>query len=51
MTDLEIAQAAQPKPIQEIARQAGIPEDALVPYGRLVAKVDTRQISALEALI
>ena len=48
MTDLEIAQAAQPKPIQEIARQAGIPEDALVPYGRLVAKVDTRQISAPE---
>ncbi len=39
-TDIEIAQAATPKNIQDIAAAAGIPADALVPYGRYVAKVD-----------
>lgn len=40
MTDLEIAQAASIRPIAAIADQAGIPEEALIPYGRSVAKVD-----------
>ncbi|MBR6028695.1 MAG: formate--tetrahydrofolate ligase [Clostridia bacterium] len=40
MTDLQIAQSVTPRPIQEIARAAGIPEEALSPYGRLMAKVD-----------
>ena len=39
-TDLEIAQAAQPKWIQEIAEKAGIPEGAISPYGQYIAKVD-----------
>lgn len=34
-TDLEIAQAAQPKRIQEIAEKAGIPEGAISPYGSI----------------
>lgn len=39
-TDLEIAQAAQPLPIAEIAAKAGIPGEALTPYGKLIAKVN-----------
>ena len=39
-TDLAIAQAARMRPIQEIARAAGIREESLVPYGRYMAKVD-----------
>ena len=39
-TDLQIAQAAHPRPIGEIAEAAGIPAEALSPYGRLMAKVD-----------
>lgn len=43
-TDIEIAQAASPRPIREIAACAGIPERALIPYGRLIAKVDPDQV-------
>ena len=43
-TDLEIAQAAQPKRIQEIAEKAGIPEGAISPYGQYIAKVDPMQL-------
>ena len=38
-SDLEIARAATLRPIREIAASAGIPEDALEPYGRYKAKV------------
>ncbi|MEE1618073.1 formate--tetrahydrofolate ligase [Brachybacterium sp. J153] len=40
--DLEIAQAATLLPIHEIAERAGIPEEALIPYGSTKAKVDVR---------
>ena len=43
-TDIEIAQAATPQRIEAIAAKAGIPEDALSPYGRYIAKVDPNQI-------
>jgi formate--tetrahydrofolate ligase len=39
-TDLEIARAATLRPIAEIAARAGIPDAALIPYGRHKAKVD-----------
>jgi formate--tetrahydrofolate ligase len=39
-TDLEIADAAVLAPIGEIAARAGIPDAALIPYGRYKAKVD-----------
>jgi formate--tetrahydrofolate ligase len=39
-SSLEIARAAKLLPPAEIAAQLGIPEDALVPYGRHIAKVD-----------
>ncbi|EWS81031.1 formate--tetrahydrofolate ligase [Brachybacterium phenoliresistens] len=38
--DLRIAQAATLQPITEIARRAGIPEAALIPYGTDKAKID-----------
>ena len=43
-TDIEIAQSCTPRPIAEIARKAGIPEEALSPYGRIVAKVDPQAL-------
>ena len=43
-TDIQIAQAATPRRIDEIAAAAGIPEEALFPYGRYVAKVDPLKI-------
>ena len=39
-SDLQIARAATPKPIQDIAIAAGFSPDTLHPYGRLIAKVD-----------
>ncbi len=39
-SDVEIAQAHELLPITEIAERAGIPEEALVPYGKNKAKID-----------
>jgi formate--tetrahydrofolate ligase len=44
--DLEIARAATLKPIREIAEKAGIPDDALEPYGKYKAKVGLDFIAA-----
>ena len=41
LTDIEIAQRCNLKPIGEVAEAAGIPAEALEPYGRYKAKVDT----------
>lgn len=46
MTDIEIAQQATMKPIQEIAQAAGIDEVNLSPYGRYIAKVDPAPYAA-----
>jgi formate--tetrahydrofolate ligase len=46
-TDLEIARAAQLKPIEEVAGGAGIGPEHLDPYGRHVAKVSLDAIRAL----
>lgn len=40
LTDIEIAQAATPKPITEIASKLGIADSRLIPYGNDKAKVD-----------
>lgn len=45
-SDVEIAQAHTLKPITEIAAKAGVAEDALIPYGRHMAKVDITQVPA-----
>ncbi|MGG2054258.1 formate--tetrahydrofolate ligase [Lysinibacillus pakistanensis] len=46
LTDLEIASQAVMKPITDIAKTAGIPEDALEQYGRYKAKIDPIKITA-----
>ncbi|MDA8661880.1 formate--tetrahydrofolate ligase [Luminiphilus sp.] len=38
-SDIDIAQAATPRPISHIADQLSIPEEALEPYGRIKGKV------------
>ncbi|WP_114853626.1 formate--tetrahydrofolate ligase [Brachybacterium sp. YJGR34] len=43
--DLAIAQAATLQPITEIAARAGVPAEALVPYGAYKAKVDVRRMT------
>ena len=49
-TDIEIAQAAQLRPIRELARdRLGIDDQFLEPYGRYKAKVALRFIKALPA--
>ena len=40
LSDIEIAQACKMKKITEIAETAGIPADALEPYGNYKAKID-----------
>ena len=39
-TDIEIARQATLKPIAEVAAAAGVPDDALIPYGKYKAKID-----------
>jgi len=48
-SDLEIARAARLRPIAEIAARAGIPEEALEPYGRTKAKIAFDFIREAEA--
>ena len=39
-SDIEIARGAQLTPIGEVAARAGIPAEAVIPYGRFKAKLD-----------
>ena len=39
-SDIEIAQAATPKPITEIAQALNIPDEALEPFGRIKGKIN-----------
>ncbi|WP_448851945.1 formate--tetrahydrofolate ligase [Corynebacterium sp. 335C] len=45
-SDVEIAQAHRARPIAEIAEEAGIPADALIPYGATKAKIDLARLGA-----
>jgi len=47
LSSLEIAQAAQLRPIGQIAEEAGLQPDEVEPYGRFKAKID---LSALDRL-
>jgi formate--tetrahydrofolate ligase len=47
--DLEIARAATLRPIASIAEAAGIPAEALIPYGRYKAKLDFDFIRAQQS--
>jgi len=44
LTDLAIAARAEMKSIWEIAERAGIPEEAIEPYGRYKAKIDVTKL-------
>ena len=46
-SDIEIAQATRLAPIADVARQAGIAQDALEPYGRHKAKIALQWLSSL----
>ncbi|MBT8091103.1 MAG: formate--tetrahydrofolate ligase [Gammaproteobacteria bacterium] len=46
-SDIEIAQAAKVRPIQEIAAKIGVPIDALMPYGHDKAKISADFINSL----
>ncbi|MGP6173191.1 formate--tetrahydrofolate ligase [Corynebacterium sp. A21] len=43
-SDVEIAQAHRLEPIADIARRAGIPEDAVISYGTTKAKIDLSKL-------
>jgi formate--tetrahydrofolate ligase len=45
--DLAVARAATMKPIAAVAEAAGIPADALEPYGRHIAKLDAGYLASL----
>lgn len=47
-SDLEIAQAATLAPIGDIAKQLGLNEELLEPYGRHVAKLDVSVLESVE---
>jgi formate--tetrahydrofolate ligase len=47
MSDIEIARKAKTQPIGEIADKLGIPDSALIPYGRTKAKIDPDHIASL----
>ncbi|MBL4600477.1 MAG: formate--tetrahydrofolate ligase [Rhizobiaceae bacterium] len=46
LTDIQIARAANKKPIQEIGAKLGIPSDDLIPYGHDKAKISAEFIAA-----
>ena len=48
MSDIEIARAAQKKPIQEIGNKLGIPSEHLLPYGHDKAKVSQDFINSVQ---
>ena len=45
-TDIEIARQAKLKPIAEVAARSGVPDEALIPYGKYKAKIDRAALPA-----
>lgn len=48
LSDIEIANSVQMKPIKEVAEKLGIAEDALSLYGNYKAKISSSQLEALK---
>ncbi len=48
-SDLEIARSVSPRPIADVARDLGLRDDEVEPYGRTKAKVTLEAIGRLEA--
>ena len=49
LSDIEISRAAALRPILDIAGRAGIPADAIEPYGHHKAKIDTNRLGPGDA--
>jgi formate--tetrahydrofolate ligase len=49
LTDLEIARSVKPRPIVEVARDLGLREEEIEPYGSTKAKIVLEAIERLEA--
>jgi formate--tetrahydrofolate ligase len=49
LTSLQIAQAATLRPILDLARELGVTDDELIPYGRHVAKIKLSLLARLDA--
>ena len=47
-SDIEIAQAANKKPIQDIAANLGIPADSIIPYGHDKAKITYDYLESIQ---
>nr|MDQ3553340.1 formate--tetrahydrofolate ligase [Chloroflexota bacterium] len=47
-SDLQIARSVTPRPIADVARELGLAEEEIEPYGRTKAKVTLDAISRLE---
>jgi formate--tetrahydrofolate ligase len=47
-SDIEVARDATMKPISEVAAKVGIPDDALMPYGKTKAKISFDFINSLK---
>ena len=48
-SDLEIARSVSPRPILDVARDLGLTDDEIEPYGRTKAKVTLEAITRLES--
>ena len=48
MSDIEIARNASTQPIADVAAKLGIPDDALIPYGRTKAKLSPDYLANLK---
>ncbi len=48
-SDIEIARRARLTPIADIGRRLGLEPDALLPYGRSIAKIDLERLGDLKA--
>ena len=46
-SDIEIAAAARLLPIRDVAAKIGIPEQALYPYGKVIAKIEAELLDGL----
>jgi len=48
LSDIQIAQQAKIKPVEEIAKKLKIKKDYLIPYGQYIAKVDLKILEAVK---
>jgi formate--tetrahydrofolate ligase len=48
-SDIEIAREAKAQPIGEVAAKIGIPDEALIPYGKTKAKLTAEYIKSLQS--